>query len=170
MQVGDAVLTRDDGPQKIRWIGHATVRAVGDFAPIRIKAGALHNENDLLVSPITGFSSISVPMPWALAGKKSSCGRRHLLNGDTVVREDGGFVDYFQLLFDEHQIIYAEGIAAETMLVDTRTSPALPPELSQQMAQSLASHDTREHSRFEVSEKLLKHPGYGQALKRASTR
>ena len=38
LQIGDKVLTRDDGGQEIRWIGQHTVRAVGDFAPIVIKA------------------------------------------------------------------------------------------------------------------------------------
>lgn len=170
LQVGDTVLTRDDGPQKIRWIGHATVRAVGDFAPVRIKAGTLHNENDLLVSPDHRLFIYQRSDALGAGRKEVLVRARHLLNGDTVVREGGGFVDYFQLLFDDHQIIYAEGIAAETMLVDTRTSPALPPELSQQMAQSLASHDSREHLRFEVSEKLLKHPDMAKLLKRASTR
>src|SRR5690606_23181699 len=51
LRVGDKVLTRDDGPQAIRWIGHTTLRAVGDFAPVVIAKGALHNENDLIVSP-----------------------------------------------------------------------------------------------------------------------
>ena len=51
LKVGDMVLTRDDGPRQIRWIGQSTVRAVGEFAPIRIRAGALNNSGDLLVSP-----------------------------------------------------------------------------------------------------------------------
>ncbi len=170
LQVGDTVLTRDDGPQNIRWIGHATVRAVGEFSPIRIKAGTLHNENDLLVSPDHRLF-IYQRSDAVGAGRKEVLVRaRHLLNDDTVVREDGGFVDYYQLLFDDHQIIYAEGIAAETMLVDTRTSPVLPPELSQQMAQSLAGHERRNHLQFEISEKLLQHPDMAKLLKRASTR
>jgi len=51
LKIGDRVLTRDDGPQAIRWIGQTTLRAVGDFAPVVIKKGTLHNENDLVVSP-----------------------------------------------------------------------------------------------------------------------
>ncbi|MEO3413866.1 Hint domain-containing protein [Roseovarius sp. CAU 1744] len=170
LQIGDTVLTRDDGPQKIRWIGHATVRALGDFAPVRIKAGTLHNENDLLVSPDHRLFIYQRSDALGAGRKEVLVRARHLLNGDTVVRQDGGFVDYYQLLFDDHQIIYAEGIAAETLLVDTRTSPVLPPELSRQMAQSLASHDSRDHQKFEVSEKLLKHPDMAKLLKRASTR
>ena len=168
--VGDKVLTRDDGPQKIRWIGHATVRATGDFAPIRIKAGALHNENDLLVSPDHRLFIYQRSDALGAGRNEVLVRARHLVNGDTVVQEDGGFVDYFQLLFDEHQIIYAEGIAAETLLVDTRTRPVLPPELSQKLAVSLPDHSTRAHMQFEIGENLLKHPDMAKLLKRASTR
>ncbi|MGR3518970.1 MAG: Hint domain-containing protein, partial [Roseovarius sp.] len=51
LQPGEMVLTRDDGAQPLRWIGQTTLRAIGDFAPVRIRAGALNNEGDLLVSP-----------------------------------------------------------------------------------------------------------------------
>ena len=51
LQIGDKVLMRDDGGQIIRWIGQHTLRAVGDFAPIVIKAGTLNNTNDLTLSP-----------------------------------------------------------------------------------------------------------------------
>ena len=43
--------TRDKGVQEIRWIGQSTIRATGDFAPVVIKAGALNNMHDLVVSP-----------------------------------------------------------------------------------------------------------------------
>ncbi|MEO0865270.1 MAG: Hint domain-containing protein, partial [Pseudomonadota bacterium] len=46
LNVGDRVLTRNDGVQDVRWIGQSTVRAVGDFAPIRITAGTLNNLHD----------------------------------------------------------------------------------------------------------------------------
>ena len=170
LEAGDTVLTRDDGPQKIRWIGHSTVRAVGDFAPIRIKAGTLHNENDLLVSPDHRLFIYQRSDALGAGRNEVLVRARHLVNGDTVVQEDGGFVDYFQLLFDEHQIIYAEGIAAETLLVDTRTRPVLPPELSQKLAQLLPDHAGRPHLQFEIGESLLTHPDMADLLKRASTR
>lgn len=170
LKVGDLLLTRDDGPQAIRWIGQSTVRAVGEFAPIRIKAGTLHNENDLIVSPdhrlfiYQRFDALG-------AGRHEVLVRaRHLVNGDTVVRQSGGFVDYFQLLFDEHHIIFAEGIAAETFLVDTRTRDALPRDLTEKLAQSLPGHEGRRHLEFEVSETLVKRPDAATLLKRASTR
>ncbi len=168
--VGDMVLTRDDGPQAIRWIGQSTVRAVGEFAPIRIKAGTLHNEHDLIVSPdhrlfvYQRFDALG-------AGRKEVLVRaRHLVNGDTVVRQHGGFVDYFQILFDRHHIIFAEGISAETFLVDIRTREALPRELKERLSQSLIGHDGRRHLDYEVNEALLDHPDAAELLKRASGR
>jgi len=170
LAVGDIVLTRDDGPQPVRWIGQSTVRAVGEFAPIRIRAGTLHNERDLLVSPdhrlfiYQRFDALG-------AGRHEVLVRaRHLVNGDTVVRQSGGFVDYFQLLFDRHHIIFAEGIAAETFLVDTRTRDALPRELGETLSQALQGHGDRRHLEYEVSETLLHHPDAASILKRASTR
>ncbi len=170
LKVDDPVLTRDDGVQKIRWIGHATVRATGDFAPIRIKAGTLHNEEDLLVSPDHRLFIYQRSDALGAGRNEVLVRARHLVNGDTVVREDGGFVDYFQLLFDQHQIIYAEGIAAETLLIDNRTRPVLPPELGEKLAQSMHDHEARAHLAFEIGESLLKHADMAKFLKHASTR
>src|SRR6056297_274668 len=170
LTVGDMVLTRNDGPQQVRWIGQSTVRAVGDFAPIRIKAGALHNEHDLLVSPDHRLFIYQRSDALGAGRAELLVRARYLVNGDTVQRQDGGFVDYFQLLFDNHQIIYAEGIAAETLLVDTRTRPVLPEDLREALAQSLPAHGNSAHLDLEVSEKLLDHPDAAAILRRASTR
>lgn len=170
LNVGDMVLTRDDGPQEVRWIGSSTVRAVGAFAPICIRADALHNANDLYVSPDHRLFIYQRSDALGAGRHELLVRARHLVNGDTIVQVDGGFVDYFQLLFDAHQIIYAEGIAAETLLIDTRTRPVLPPELSEKMAQTLPGHAGRAHLDFEVNKALLDHPDAAAMLRRASTR
>jgi hypothetical protein len=170
LSVGDMVLTRDDGPQQVRWIGASTVRAVGKFAPIRIKAGTLHNENDLLVSPDHRLFIYQRSDALGAGRNEVLVRARHLVNGDSVVQEDGGFVDYFQLLFDTHQIIYVQGIAAETLLVDPRTRPALPADLSEKLSKALPGQDDRVRLDYEVTEALLNHPDAAELLKRASTR
>jgi hypothetical protein len=166
---GDMVLTRDDGPCPLRWIGHSTMRAVGDFAPVRIAAGALHNEHDLLVSP--DHRVLIYQRSDALgAGRPEVLVRAsHLVNGTSVRREPGGFVDYHRILFDTHQIVYAEGIAAETLLVDPRTRAALPRDIEDCLPAAGADHAARPHLQFEVSEALLTHPDAAGLLKRAST-
>ncbi len=166
--VGDKVLTRDDGPQAVRWVGQSTLRAVGEFAPIVITKGALHNENDLLVSPDHRLFIYQRQDKLGAGRSEVLVKVRHLINDDTVYRRDGGFVDYFQLLFDEHQIIYAEGIAAESLLIDPRTRAALPDHLRSGRA-SHASHGHRAHLDYEVQEKLLKDPDAVGLLRKASS-
>lgn len=115
LQVGDLILTRDHGPQAIRWIGQQTVRAVGAFAPIRIAADTHNNAGPLTLAP--NHRLFLFQRQDHLAGGRSEVMVRasELINGDTVTVSEGGFVDYFQLLFDRHEIIYAEGIAAESL-------------------------------------------------------
>jgi hypothetical protein len=170
LQVGDRVLTRDEGPQEIRWIGQNTVRAVGEYAPIVITAGTLHNEHDLVVSPEHRLFIYQRSDALGAGRSELLVRARHLVNGTSVLRQDGGFVDYFQLLFDSHQIIYAEGIAAETLLIDPRTRPALPAELAEQLSGSLQNHGQKAHMGYEVQESLLDRPDAAEILRRASTR
>jgi hypothetical protein len=169
LRPGDMVLTRGDGPQPLRWIGQSTMRAIGEFAPVRITAGTLNNAHDLLVSPDHRLFIYQRDDALGAGRREVLVRARHLVNGDTVRIETGGHVDYVQLLFDRHQIIYAEGIAAETMLLDPRTRSALPDDAGTGTA-AFADHDARAHLQFEISRALLDHPNAADLLKRASTR
>ena len=166
---GDRILTRDDGPQELRWIGHQTVRAVGSFAPICIKAGTLHNTRDLVVSP--DFRLFIYQRRDRLgAGRSELLVRaRHLVNGETIQRLNGGFVEYYQMLFDHHQIIYAEGIAAESMLVDSANSAVLPEELNARLEQLIPGHRRSDHKDLEVQEALLSRPDAAEILRKSSS-
>ncbi len=168
--VGDRILTRDDGVQTLRWIGTTTTRAVGEFAPIRIAADALNNSADLLVSPDHRLFIYQRTDELGAGRSELLVKARHLVNGDTVTIAEGGFVDYFQLLFDSHQIIYAEGIAAESMLIDSRTRPVLPAELSNSLGAHVPGHSDLPHAGLDVQEGLLKRPDAADLLKKASSR
>lgn len=168
LQIGDRILTRDDGVQEIRWIGQSTVRAVGEFAPIRISAGTLNNAADLVVSPDHRLFIYQREDALGAGRKELLVKARHLVNGETIVQQDGGFVEYYQLLFDSHQIIYAEGIAAETLLVDTRTRAALPPELHAKLGVTAPGHQKRRLVDLEVKKSLLDRPDALQVLRGAS--
>lgn len=154
LMVGDRILTRDDGPQELRWIGKSTVRAAGEMAPVVIRKGALHNQNDLLLSPEHRIF-VYQRQDRLKAGRSEVLVKvRHLVNNDTVVRAEGGYVDYFQLLFDDHQIIFAEGIAAESLLVTPRTRPALPEDVPTANS-GRGWHAYRAYQGYEVGERLL---------------
>lgn len=168
LRIGDRVLTRDDGPQEIRWIGQTTLRAHGEHAPIVITAGTLHNAQDLIVSPDHRLFIYQRSDVLGAGRAEVLVRARHLVNGVSVYRQQGGFVDYFQILFDRHQIIFAEGIAAETLLLDPRTSPALPAELATRLAETLGARHAAGLEDFEVPERLLNLPDAAAALRRAS--
>ena len=167
---GDRVLTRDDGAQQIRWIGQSTVRATGAFAPILIKSGVLNNENDLLVSPDHRLFVYQRTDRMGVGRPDLLIKARHLVNGETVVVQEGGYIDYFQLLFDRHHIIYAEGIAAESMLIDNRTRSALPSELLDKLTALVPGHAEAAAHGMDVQKTLLDRPDAIDILRRASLR
>ena len=150
LKVGDRVLTRDDGPQPLRWIGQTTVRAVGEFAPVHIAAGALHNSGELVVSPEHRLFVYQRSDELGAGRSELLIKARDLVNGSTVTRTDGGFVEYYQLLFDDHQIIYAEGIAAETLLADLRNSPVLPDDVVAKLKSGSLRHSDRSYMDFDL--------------------
>lgn len=128
--VGERVLTRDHGPQPVRWIGRATLRGVGAFAPVMITKGALGNAGDLVVSQHHRMFLYQRKRRAGVATAEVLVQAKHLVNDETVFLRVGGFVDYFSLVFDRHEIIYAEGIPAESLMVNEATLSRLPPDLA----------------------------------------
>jgi hypothetical protein len=133
--VGDRVLTRDHGPQALLWIGHVTLRAVVAYAPVVIAAGVLGNESDLVVSQHHRMFLYQRKRTKAVPKSEILVQAKHLVNGDTVYLREIGFVDYYSLVFDAHEIIYAEGIPAESLMVTEATVSRLPPELAAEVKQ-----------------------------------
>ncbi|GAB5449086.1 Hint domain-containing protein [Gymnodinialimonas sp.] len=129
LSVGDVVLTRENGPQPVRWIGFQTRRAVGAAAPVRIKEGTLNTSRDLRLSPQHRLFIWQRRDELGTGRAEVMVKAELLVNGDTVVREEGGHVDSYQIVFSGHEIIYAEGIAVESLLVTGQTRALLPQDL-----------------------------------------
>ncbi len=134
LRPGDPVLTRDHGTQPVRLVGRATLRAVGAFAPVVIPAGTLGNAGDLIVSQHHRMFLYQRQKVAGLATSELLVQARHLVDGDTVFIREGGFVDWFSLVFDHHEIIYAEGIPAESLMVNDATVSRLPPDIAAEVA------------------------------------
>ncbi|MBW7921219.1 MAG: Hint domain-containing protein [Rubellimicrobium sp.] len=162
LRPGDRILTRDSGPRPLRWIGQTTLRATGAFAPVLIRKGALNNENDLTLSPDHRVFIWQREDRIGAGRAEVLVKVRNLVNGRDVVQLDGGFVDYFQLLFDAHHIIYAEGIAAESLYAGPATRAALPEGLA------AARHGPSRHMGYEVKDSLLAPADAVALLRRAS--
>ena len=114
LKPGDLVVTLDNGPQPIRWIGTKTVRATGDLAPIRFEAGAIGNETPLLVSPQHRMLSEGYAAQLHFGEDAVLAPATSLVDNDLVTVHYGGMVTYVHVLFDRHEIIFANGAASES--------------------------------------------------------
>ncbi|MFT6606008.1 MAG: Ca2+-binding RTX toxin-like protein [Halocynthiibacter sp.] len=114
LRPGDMVLTRDNGLQPIRWINSRRVAATGDFAPVHIAANTMGNDSDLIVSPQHRML-LKGHRPELLFGQREVlAAAKHLVNGTTINTIEGGLVEYFHMMFDQHELIFAEGAITES--------------------------------------------------------
>jgi hypothetical protein len=142
LQPGDLVLTRDHGPQPLRWVGRLWLSAADlgshpKHRPVRIHAGSLGDGlpiRPLVLSPqhrilVSGwrsellFGEVEVLVPaLAMVGDRA----------DRVADQSNGIL-YLHLLFDGHEIIRAEGAEVESLLPDWASRANLPPALKAEL-------------------------------------
>jgi len=155
LTAGTRILTRDHGPQPVRWIGRATLRARGSFAPVVIAKGTLGNESDLIVGQ---HHRLFLYQRQRVAGMPTSellVQARHLVDGDRVFLREGGFAEYFSLVFDRHEIIYAEGIPVESLMVNDATVSSLPGEIAQDLRKQFPGLSQNQHFGTEATRHQL---------------
>ena len=114
---GQLVVTQVDGvavPQAVKWVGHRRINLTRHpraeiMAPIRIERDAFSEgmpHSDLMVSPDHAVFVDGVLI----------CAKQ-LVNGSTIRRErDWTAVDYYHVELDQHAILLAEGLPAESYL------------------------------------------------------
>ncbi|RMH47467.1 MAG: hypothetical protein D6688_03525 [Alphaproteobacteria bacterium] len=113
---GDRILSRDRGPVAIRRIISVTHRAHGEFAPVILAANALGNADDLILSPHHRLYVFRRGERAGLDSPEVLIPARDLVDGMRARRRRGGFVTYYNILLEHHDIIYAEGIPVESFL------------------------------------------------------
>lgn len=124
LKAGDLILTRDHGPQELKWISTTTLskdrlRSTPNLRPILIKKNAIapHIPNrDMYVSPqhrmlIEGWH------PQLVAGTDEIFAPTIGLVNDTTIcaTTPKAPVTYIHLLFDQHQVIYANDAPTESL-------------------------------------------------------
>ena len=114
LSAGTKIFTRDNGFQQLRWIGTKTVAARGKMAPILLKEGAIGNRRPLLVSPQHRML-ISGPRAELLFGEPEVLvAAKMLVNEEDIIVCEGGKVEYYHMLFDNHEIVLANGNLSES--------------------------------------------------------
>ncbi len=114
LSAGTKIFTRDNGFQQLRWIGTKTVAARGEMAPILLKEGAIGNRRPLLVSPQHRML-ISGPRAELLFGEPEVLvAAKMLVNEEDIIVCESGKVEYYHMLFDNHEIVLANGNLSES--------------------------------------------------------
>ena len=124
LRVGDLIRTRDHGMQPLRWLGgrqlsRGDLEANPRLHPIRIAAGALGPglpARDLVVSPQHRMLVRSAIAERMTGSAEVLIAAVHLLGhpGIERMKPQGGF-SYWHLMFDRHEIVFAEGAEAESL-------------------------------------------------------
>lgn len=126
----DRILTRDHGAQDLRWVGQARMKAAAAFAPVVIVAGTLGNSGDLVVGQHHRIFLYQRQKIADLGTSEVLVQARHFVDGTRAYLRETGYIDYFSLIFDRHEIIYAEGVPVESLMVCDATVQRLAPEIA----------------------------------------
>jgi len=124
LRVGDRVITRDHGPQPIRWIGSRQLDSI-DLAvnpqlfPIKISQDAFGFDGptcDLWVSPQHRFCVGGAETQLMFGHDDMLVAAKYLVNGRSVIEDRSvTTVCYYHILFDHHQIVFSNGTPSESL-------------------------------------------------------
>lgn len=115
LRAGDLVITRDNGPQPVRWTGRRTVPGIERFAPIRVAAHVLDGATaPLLVSPQHRFLFTGYKAELLFGCDEVLVSAKHLVDGRDVTEAPQAEVTYIHVMLDRHEVIYADGAATES--------------------------------------------------------
>ncbi|MDP3960992.1 MAG: Hint domain-containing protein [Pseudorhodobacter sp.] len=123
LRPGDQVLTKDNGPQPILWLGQrrmsgARLYAMPHLRPIRFRAGALgigRPDPDLLVSPQHRMLVRGAAARALFNADEVLVAAEDMVNGGTITVDHSlREVTYVHILLEVHQIVFANGLESES--------------------------------------------------------
>lgn len=122
LQVGDRVITRDNGLQAIRWVGRRDLSAkevacAPHLRPVLIRAGALGNglpECDMLVSPQHRVLLMHERAALYFEEREVLAAARHLTDMDGIAQVPAGAVSYVHFMCDRHEVVLSNGAWTES--------------------------------------------------------
>ncbi len=123
LQVGDKIITRDNGIQEIRWIGAKRMdgrqlQQNPHLQPVLIKQGSLGNglpERDMLVSPNHRMLVNNDRVSLYFEENEVLVSAKHLVNPSEGVQNINSMgTTYIHFMFDNHEVVLSNGAWTES--------------------------------------------------------
>ncbi|MFK7835565.1 MAG: Hint domain-containing protein [Sulfitobacter sp.] len=165
LKVDDLVITRDNGPQPLRWVGRRNLNRqeltqMHQHFPILIKAGALGNgipERDMMVSPNHRMLVTSEIAEMMFGESEVLVAAKHLVSLDGVEAAPVSKVSYIHLLFDRHEVVLADGAWSESFLPGQQAMSGIKKDQRQEILDLFPELvDMRGIRNYEAARRLLK--------------
>jgi hypothetical protein len=123
LRAGDLALTADNGLQTIRWVGRkritgARLHAKPHLRPIKIRKGAFGNDiptQDMWLSPQHRMHMQSGQLELLFGENEVLAPAKSLVDDHRILVDDSiKSVDYIHILFDRHELVFANGALSES--------------------------------------------------------
>ena len=116
LQIGDMVKTLDRGLQPVRFIYRRPVRAIGAMRPVVFEKGVLGDNERFVVSQKHRIHmSMLKNVRKSLGSYDALIEAIQLVNGSTIrVTDEFTTVEYFHIMFDNHELVWSEGVLSES--------------------------------------------------------
>lgn len=122
LRLGDKVITRDNGLQEIRWLGHrdldwSELNAHSHLKPVLVTTGSLGEglpERDMLVSPNLRMLVTNDRTSLYFDEREVLVAAKHLVSGSRITSVDSSGVTYIAMLFDRHEVVLSNGAWTES--------------------------------------------------------
>ena len=122
LKIGDRVLTRDNGIQRIEWAGkkrldHVQLRALQPLRPVQINAGTLGPnipDRDMRVSPAHRMLIVSKVAQVHFGQSEVLIAAKDMCEIDGIEVADAAYVTYVHFLCQNHELVLADGAWSES--------------------------------------------------------
>ena len=122
LQVGDKIITRDNGIQEIAWVGHKAMNgkqlaANPHLKPILIKAGSLGGglpERDMLVSPNHRVLVASEKTQLYFEEREVLAAAKHMTGAEGIHAVNVMQTTYVHFMFERHEVVLSNGAWTES--------------------------------------------------------
>jgi Ca2+-binding RTX toxin-like protein len=141
LREGDKVITRDNGIQEIRWVGHRTLNRdelarAPNLKPVLIKAGSLGYglpERDMLVSPQHRVLVAGDKTQLYFDESEVLVAAKHLVNHGSIQSVDTLRTTYVHFMFDRHEVVLSDGAWTESFQPGDQSLGAMGPETREEI-------------------------------------